>query len=255
MELDNKLKRPKMILFDYGQTLVNEEKFDSIAGNRAVLAMAKKNPAGIDEGQLQTMAHRLSEELMAGMGTESRNGQMLELPASSFDRYLYEYLGLEFEVSFEQIQEVFWNTACEGHLYPTEGIEEFLDWLYEEGIRTAVVSNMMNSTDLLKKRIDKVLPKNHFEFIISSADYLFRKPHPLLFELALRKCGLVPEDVWFCGDNLLCDIQGAYQAGMQPVFYTPYVDYEQDVPKGISYKCVESWRELREIIENIHSAP
>lgn len=34
------MKRPKMILFDYGQTLVNEKKFDGIAGTRAVMQYA-----------------------------------------------------------------------------------------------------------------------------------------------------------------------------------------------------------------------
>ena len=37
------MKKPKMILFDYGQTLVNEQCFDGIKGTEAVLKYAKKN--------------------------------------------------------------------------------------------------------------------------------------------------------------------------------------------------------------------
>lgn len=36
------MRKPKMILFDYGQTLVKERKFDGIAGTEAVLRYAAK---------------------------------------------------------------------------------------------------------------------------------------------------------------------------------------------------------------------
>ncbi len=35
--------KPKMILFDYGQTLVNEVAFDGVKGTEAVLKYAVKN--------------------------------------------------------------------------------------------------------------------------------------------------------------------------------------------------------------------
>lgn len=37
------MKKPKMILFDYGQTLVNEQLFDGVKGTEAVLGYATKN--------------------------------------------------------------------------------------------------------------------------------------------------------------------------------------------------------------------
>lgn len=37
------MKKPKMILFDYVQTLVNEQIFDGVKGSRAVLEYATKN--------------------------------------------------------------------------------------------------------------------------------------------------------------------------------------------------------------------
>lgn len=37
------MKLPKMILFDYGQTLENEQKFDGIKGTEAVLEYAVGN--------------------------------------------------------------------------------------------------------------------------------------------------------------------------------------------------------------------
>ena len=38
-----KMTKPKMILFDYGQTLVNEKAFDGVKGTEAVLKYVVKN--------------------------------------------------------------------------------------------------------------------------------------------------------------------------------------------------------------------
>ena len=52
---------------------------------------------------------------------------------------------------------------------------------------------------LSAERINRLLPKNNFEFIITSSNYIFRKPHKRLFDLVLEKAGLRPEEVWYIG--------------------------------------------------------
>ncbi len=44
------------------------------------------------------------------------------------------------------------------------------------------------------------------------------KPHPAMFEAACQALGYVPEQVAHVGDDLLCDVQGAQQAGMKAVW-------------------------------------
>ena len=39
----NYMKIPKMVLFDYGQTLIAEQKFDGVRGTEAVLQYATRN--------------------------------------------------------------------------------------------------------------------------------------------------------------------------------------------------------------------
>lgn len=242
-------KHPKMILFDYGQTLVNEKKFDSIKGDEAVLKLAIKNPNHISASELQEKANSISKEIENVLGEESRSKQLLEIPAYAFDKYLYEYFGLEFDVPTDEVQHVFWKYATLGNSFPTDGIEELMDYLWKKGIRTAVVSNMMNSSKLLERRVNEILPNNHFEFFIASSDYVFRKPHKMLFELAIKKANILPEDIWFCGDNLLCDIQGAYNAGITPIYYPKYIDCDYGVDTNVSYIKIDSWKELMGLME------
>ena len=77
-----------------------------------------------------------------------------------------------------------------------------------KGIRTGVISNITYNSEVVKERINRLIPSNKFEFIIATSSYLFRKPNRHIFELALEKADLNPEDVWYIGDNYICDVQG-----------------------------------------------
>ncbi len=42
--------------------------------------------------------------------------------------------------------------------------------------------------------------------------YMFRKPNRRIFDLALEKAGLNPEEVWYIGDDYECDVKGDLNA-------------------------------------------
>jgi putative hydrolase of the HAD superfamily len=63
-----------------------------------------------------------------------------------------------------------------------------------------------------------------------SADYSVRKPNPLLFETAAAKLGVAPENIWFVGDQLDLDIEGAKSAGMKAVWLNPLESAAVDGP-------------------------
>lgn len=238
---------PEMILFDYGQTLITEEKFDPLKGNQALLNMAVKKPEGITAEQVQELAILLGEDINEAFKVEGRNDRNLDLSATAFNRYLYEFLGVEFSAMESELEWLFWNAAAPGH--PTDNIEQLLDYLYEKGIRTAVVSNMMNRSKSLKRRLDELLPRNHFEFVLASSDYMFRKPHRRIFELALSKAKLPADKIWFCGDNMICDVEGAYKAGMNPVWYPTFRDSDYKDFTTVPFMEIKDWGEIIDAID------
>ena len=61
---------PEMILFDYGQTLIDETDYDTIRGNHAVLQRAVSNPRQINASQLQKLADELSKDMTELFGPE-----------------------------------------------------------------------------------------------------------------------------------------------------------------------------------------
>ena len=114
-----------------------------------------------------------------------------------FTKYLYESQGIEITLSPEEIDSVFWDAAAPGK--PTEGIREFLTFLKENRIRTGVISNITYCGNAVSKRINDCIPDNNFEFIIATSEYMYRKPNKHIFELALEKAELQPEEVWYMG--------------------------------------------------------
>ena len=61
-----------------------------------------------------------------------------------FTPYLYESQRIEIALSNSEIDTVFWNAAAPG--MPTAGIEDFLVYLKNKGIRTGVISNISETS-------------------------------------------------------------------------------------------------------------
>lgn len=238
------MKLPKMILFDYGQTLIAEEKFDGVKGTAAVLEHAVKNKYHLTAGQVQEKAEEINREL-GRFDPAKKHILPIEIPNTMFTPYLYESLGIEIALNNTEIDTVFWDAAAPGA--PTKGIEDFLKYLKSKGIRTGVISNICYAPSVVAQRINRLLPENTFELILTSSNYIFRKPHKRLFDLALEKADLPPNEVWYIGDQYEYDVKGSIGAGLFPVWYIGAIDlpYTEDY----SVLTVTDWAQLRQRME------
>ena len=209
------MKRPRMILFDYGGTLINESDFSFREGEKAVFQHVIRNPRGLSPEMVSDYETDFFRSLrpVRDLGYEPHEFQMLRLK--------YEMNEIELDISLEDAEQILWDhTAPLSENSCMPGIRECLRALKAQDIRTAVISNLGWSGNALRKRILKMFPDHPFEFILASSDYGIRKPDPRLFALALIKAKLPAEDVWFVGDTFDTDIIGAHDAGMYPVLYT-----------------------------------
>ena len=242
------MNRPKMIIFDYGQTLVNEKSFDGLKGTRAVLREATRNLNNISAEEIQAMANKLNEEI-GRYGTEIEEQPVLEIHNHMFQNYLYEYFGIELTKSAGEVEQIFEIAALDAE--PTKNIIEFLQYLEDSKIRTGVISNTSFSGERLQACINRYIPSHKFEFMIASSEYIFRKPHKRIFELALRKANLAPCDVWYIGDNALCDVDGATDCGIFAVWYKGAIEKSNKyIPKRSSLEITD-WIELIEILKSL----
>ena len=150
-------------------------------------------------------------------------------------------------MSSEEIDSVFWDAAAPGK--PTKGIGEFLTFLKENQIRTGVISNISYCGNVVAKRINDYIPDNNFEFIIATSEYMYRKPNKHIFELALEKAELQPEEVWYIGDQYQCDIVGANAAGLFPVWYIGAIDMKYEPKEDIL--TIGHWKDLMDLLKKL----
>ncbi|MDR0917486.1 MAG: HAD family hydrolase [Oscillospiraceae bacterium] len=241
------MKAPKMIIFDYGQTLCTESGHSMLAGYEAVMCHATENPQNLTAQQVCDFATELFFQ------TRTAQLSAYEFHQFHFQRLCNEYLQLEFDLTETEFETLLWDKAAPAAATPHIG--ELLQYLQNRGIRTAVISNLSFSGASLRARLNRLLPDNRFEFVIASSEYTIRKPHKLLFELALRKAHLDGADVWYCGDRVEADIEGAHSAGMYPVWYTGagldgFGSNRNDREPNCEHLHITDWTEFIEILES-----
>ena len=245
----NKMQKPKMIIFDYGHTLLCEPDLDFVRGEEALFKYVTSNKNNLTPKQVCDFSTKLFEDIGITRDLD------LELHQWQFQKFLYEYMQLEFSISIPEIEKIFWDNASPGALMPN--VEEMLNYIYTKGIRSAVISNIGWSGSALTERINRLLSQNKFEFIIASSEYMFRKPSSMIYELALRKAGLDAGDVWYCGDSIMNDVDGSAKAGIFPVWYqnktidNPWMGREEGMTPHCEHIHINDWKELIDILENI----
>lgn len=242
------MKKPKMILFDYGHTLLYEPQLDFLRAEKALAPYITENPRNLTPEQVNEFAARLYAQAAPARAAGA------ELHERQMKRLVYESLGIQFSISYAEIERIQWNTASPGALMPDA--DQLLSCLEKHGVRSGVISNIGWSGAALTERLNRLLPGNAFEFVIASSEYGFRKPSPYLFQLALQKAGLPAQDVWFCGDNPKADVEGAAGAGIFPVWYDnglecTYRDRTCEAPPACEHLHIREWSELIALLEGL----
>lgn len=236
-----KITKPEMIIFDYGDTLLCERDWDSDRGNVELMKYIVKNPNNCTLEDVRSEVQKVFGEI-----ERVRKTFRYDISARVGNRLAFEHLGIEFSLSPLEHEIIFWTAASQGAIMPYA--DKMIDYLNQSGIRTAVISNNAWSGEAIKERFDRLLPNNQFEFIISSCDYMIRKPDKRLFEIALMKSGLTADKVWYCGDNFKCDIVGANNAGIFPVYYN---NSDDKVNADFEYLSISDWQEMIETLKKL----
>ncbi|WP_080797186.1 HAD-IA family hydrolase [Arabiibacter massiliensis] len=113
--------------------------------------------------------------------------------------------------------------------------------LKERGLALGVVSNWDAELEGLLRDL-KLLP--YFDTVVSSAAEGYRKPNPVIFDLACERLGVQPDACAHVGDRPDADGDGAAAAGVRPVI----VD-RHDAEEGCGYERVRSLAEVPGLLE------
>jgi HAD superfamily hydrolase (TIGR01509 family) len=128
------------------------------------------------------------------------------------------------------------NSANWDQILP--GTREALDRIRGE-YAIAVISNADGKIDAVLRRTGIV---DCFASITDSGNVGHEKPHPAIFEAALREMKALPAESLYVGDVYSVDYVGARQAGMQAVLFDVAGAYrEREFPRVESLAGLENW--------------
>ncbi len=232
------LQKPLGVLFDLGDTLLTHLGFDPEAGIAATLDIAH-NPSGYAVKDIGRRIEKMNRDLIL-----RREKAQVEFHPHIVQRHIYEALHITFDCAPEEVERVFWRAAMSWR--PEPDVEHALETLKEKRMPMGIVSNAAFCGDTLWWEIDRQGLAGYFQFLMSSADYWVRKPHPLILETAAAKLGVKPADVWYVGNAPQYDIAGAHNAGMGAVWYNR-LDAPLDGPEP--HVEIKNWREFLFLIE------
>ena len=144
----------------------------------------------------------------------ARNQVKLRLKntASSHSRLLYlqrmlEIMGLGSQVllvlDFEQ---TYWRTFLSKAIL-FESVKELLDDIRILGIPTAIVTDL--TAQIQFRKVVYFGLDHYFDYIVTSEEAGFDKPHAAPFQLAVEKMRPKGDCIWMIGDNANNDIRGA----------------------------------------------
>lgn len=146
------------------------------------------------------------------------------------------------EAFYRRLSELF-RVTSHWHIFPDA--YPVLDALQERGLTVGAVSNWVWNLPELLHALDLV---QHFDFIAASARIGFEKPHPRIFEWALREADADPAAVIHVGDHVDADVEGARGVGIAAVLIDRTGRYRPDeVPDGVP--VIRSLDELLPIVD------
>jgi len=184
------LKKPKAIIFDWDNTLVDTWPLIQFAIDKTMVDMGKE-PWGLE--RVRDNVHKSMRE--------------------SFPEI--------FGSDWEKAGEIYKNTYRSIHLNKMRflsGSVELIKKIHELGILQFIVSNKIGLT--LRKEAQQLEVEKYFFATIGSNDAIADKPSREPVELALlgSDIDLKNDEVWFVGDTI-ADVDCAYNSNCTPIVY------------------------------------
>lgn len=246
------MNKPKMIIFDLGHTLIVDIHKNIEKGIAELNKYQVKNPNNYTDKDIIKQLERIEIK-----SQKIRSEFDYDISFRLCHKSVFEYLGIEYSLSLKEQEEIIFKSIM--NFNKAQNADELLNYLKDNNIRIAILTNNMWSREIIEKSLLEVFPSINFEFIISSCDYLYRKPNEKVFQLAVNMANLAPEDIWFCGDSKYYDVIGSHKLNMFPILYQGDTNWLNSVHNknnqitiNFEYKTINDYLELIEIIENIN---
>jgi putative hydrolase of the HAD superfamily len=193
------LKRIKAVFFDFDDTLGNRERYAYDCYTRVIHDNADIEDPVEFEAVIQDCM------LWDQKGNENK-------------RYVKAKLKEKYNIILPQEDfNTYWNSILWEYCVPFEDAEETLEILSKKYLLGLVTNGESEAQRMKLKKagLERFFTENT---IVVSGDRGIHKPDVRIFQEAMKKLNVAPEESVFVGDIFSNDVLGAYRAGMTPVW-------------------------------------
>jgi putative hydrolase of the HAD superfamily len=194
------------VLFDWGDTLMRWAWEPELlgAGHEAGLLAIGRGPAPV-------LTERFREAYLPLLAVP---GVLEEVEYPALVRRLLAESGIEVTDEeldlFLEAEHAAWQPAR----LLASTTHALLETLRDRGLKLGLVSNAVDPPGLLHRDLDQLGVAERLDVAVFSSELGWRKPHPAIFERALRALDVEPARALFVGDTLATDVAGAAALGM-----------------------------------------
>lgn len=204
----------KAIFFDMGETLCHQHPpTPQILGELLAERDVTVTPKALRLAYLAAMSYFSGWAIEVDV--EQRTPERREVMVEGFYRVMMVSLGLEdWLSSIAELREAMQQRG-ERHfnaLFPD--VLPALARLRERGLRLGIISNW-DAT--LTDTVHELGLTPYMDAVVGSANVGIEKPNVGIFQLALARLGVAPEEAYHVGDMYYMDVLGARAAGLTPV--------------------------------------
>jgi putative hydrolase of the HAD superfamily len=202
--------KPKVILFDFYGTLldIKTDEYDPAVWEKIALFLKYHGLAADGDLLMQSFTHSVKSHL------EQSEEKYPEISVSGIFRKMILDLG------YSGPEDLLITTT---RLFRSLSIQQFE--IFPDTIPTlkelARHYRLGLVTDAQRVFFDPEIQmtglKPYFDAVIVSSDYLFHKPDPRMFTMALEKLKVPPSQALFVGDSWTRDVQGAQSIGIRGI--------------------------------------
>ncbi len=194
---------PDAILFDTDNTLYEYEP----AHQAAMYSVQNKvtKTFSISEHDFHNAFNQARSEIKKRLaGTASSHSRLLYM------QRMLELMGLGSQTLWTlDLEQTYWRTFL-SHAHLFSGVKELLLEIKRLGIPTAIITDL--TAQIQFRKIVYFGLDNDFDYIVTSEESLYDKPHAAPFEICIEKISPKGNNIWMIGDNPINDIQGAKNA-------------------------------------------
>lgn len=177
--------------------------------------------------------------------------------ASSHSRLLYlqrmlEIMGLGSQVLLAlDFEQTYWRTFLSNAVL-FDDVKELLDDLRLLGIPTAIVTDL--TAQIQFRKVVYFGLDHYFNYIVTSEEAGFDKPHEAPFQIALEKMQPKGDLIWMIGDNPINDIRGSKEKINAVTLQKIHEGVELGVGPNTPDASFKQFKELRQLLSKLSEA-